>query len=129
MTIYNAVLTGQRVLFVGYNHAAGDVCKIVLAACALVSPPFEVGIPKQGSGKETLGCCMDNGGHEEGSHTCLHSLPTNPPLETIDPLRLHPPGFVKCFGASFGNVPIFIAPPRLLFSVEDFVGSIKSHAP
>lgn len=42
MTIYNAVLTGQRVLFVGYNHAAGDVCKIVLAACALVSPPLEV---------------------------------------------------------------------------------------
>ncbi|CAN0141396.1 unnamed protein product, partial [Discosporangium mesarthrocarpum] len=39
--IYNAVLTGQRVLFVGYNHAAGDVCKMVLAACALVSPPVE----------------------------------------------------------------------------------------
>lgn len=42
MSIYNAVLTGQRVLFVGYNHAAGDVCKIVLAACALVSPPLQV---------------------------------------------------------------------------------------
>lgn len=42
-SVYNAVLTGQRVLFVGYNHAAGDVCKIVLAACALVSPPVEVG--------------------------------------------------------------------------------------
>ena len=42
MSIYNAVLTGRRVLFVGYNHAAGDVCKIVLAACALVSPPVQV---------------------------------------------------------------------------------------
>lgn len=42
MTIYNAVLTGRRVLFVGYNHAAGDVCRIVLAACALVSPPIHV---------------------------------------------------------------------------------------
>ncbi|CAM9659828.1 unnamed protein product, partial [Chrysoparadoxa australica] len=40
MKIYNAVLTGQRVLFVGYNHAAGDVCKIVLAACAMVAPPL-----------------------------------------------------------------------------------------
>lgn len=42
MTIYNAVLTGRRVLFVGYNHPAGEICEIVLAACALVSPPFEV---------------------------------------------------------------------------------------
>ncbi|CAN0338931.1 unnamed protein product, partial [Phaeothamnion confervicola] len=41
MRIYNAVLTGQRVLFVGYNHAAGDVCKVVLAACAMVAPPLE----------------------------------------------------------------------------------------
>eukprot|EP00904_Undaria_pinnatifida_P005219 jgi/Undpi1/1827/HiC_scaffold_12.g05214.m1 len=41
MSIYNAVLTGRRVMFVGYNHAAGDVCKIVLAACALVSPPIQ----------------------------------------------------------------------------------------
>ncbi|CAN0090813.1 unnamed protein product, partial [Ectocarpus sp. 4 AP-2014] len=44
MAIYNAVLTGRRVIFVGYNHAAGDVCKIVLAACALVSPPLQQGI-------------------------------------------------------------------------------------
>ncbi|CAN0181531.1 unnamed protein product, partial [Ectocarpus fasciculatus] len=44
MAIYNAVLTGRRVIFVGYNHAAGDVCKIVLAACALVSPPIQQGI-------------------------------------------------------------------------------------
>lgn len=39
MRIYNAVLTGQRVLFVGYNHAAGDVCEFVLAAASMVSPP------------------------------------------------------------------------------------------
>ncbi|KAG5182589.1 docking domain of Afi1 for Arf3 in vesicle trafficking-domain-containing protein [Tribonema minus] len=40
MRIYNAVITGQRVLFVGYNHAAGDVGKLVLAACAMVAPPL-----------------------------------------------------------------------------------------
>ncbi len=39
MRIYNALLTGVRILFVGYNHAAGDVCKFVLAACAMVAPP------------------------------------------------------------------------------------------
>lgn len=52
MTIYNAVLTGRRVLFVGYNHAAGDVCKIVLAACALVSPPIHVRQDRTGSEKK-----------------------------------------------------------------------------
>lgn len=41
MRIYSAVVTGQRVLFVGYNHAAGDVCKIVLAACAMAAPPLK----------------------------------------------------------------------------------------
>jgi Stabilization of polarity axis len=40
MRIYNAVITGQRVLFVGYNHAAGDVGKLALAACAMVAPPL-----------------------------------------------------------------------------------------
>ncbi len=39
MKIYNALLTGARVLFIGYNHATGDVCKFVVAACAMVSPP------------------------------------------------------------------------------------------
>lgn len=52
MAIYNAVLTGRRVVFVGYNHAAGDVCKIVLAACALVSPPIQVGGVGRGRGRE-----------------------------------------------------------------------------
>ena len=38
MRIYNAILTRQRVIFVGYNHAARDVCRMVLSAAALVSP-------------------------------------------------------------------------------------------
>lgn len=54
MAIYNAVLTGRRVIFVGYNHAAGDVCKIVLAACALVSPPIQVGGVGRGRGRDIL---------------------------------------------------------------------------
>uniref|UniRef100_A0A7S2E3N0 UDENN domain-containing protein n=1 Tax=Octactis speculum TaxID=3111310 RepID=A0A7S2E3N0_9STRA len=41
MRIYNAVLSGQRVLFVGYNHAAGDVCKFAMAAASMISPPLE----------------------------------------------------------------------------------------
>ncbi len=39
LRIYNALLIGARILFIGYNHAAGDVCKFVLAACAMVAPP------------------------------------------------------------------------------------------
>jgi Stabilization of polarity axis len=38
MRVYNAILTKQRVLFVGYNHAARDVSGIVLAAVAMVAP-------------------------------------------------------------------------------------------
>jgi Stabilization of polarity axis len=38
MRVYNAILTKQRVLFVGYNHPARDVSGIVLAAVAMVSP-------------------------------------------------------------------------------------------
>jgi len=40
MRIYNAVLQGHRVLFVGCNHAAGDVCRLALAAASLVAPPL-----------------------------------------------------------------------------------------
>jgi hypothetical protein len=32
MKIYNAIVTKQRVLFVGYDHAAGDVCQMVMSA-------------------------------------------------------------------------------------------------
>lgn len=38
MRVYNAILSRQRVIFVGYNHAARDVCRMVLSAAALVSP-------------------------------------------------------------------------------------------
>ena len=38
MKIYNAILLKKRVLFVGYNHSAEDVGKMVLAASALVTP-------------------------------------------------------------------------------------------
>jgi hypothetical protein len=40
MKIYNAILTRKRVLFVGYDHAAGDVCQMVLSAVAMVAPPL-----------------------------------------------------------------------------------------
>lgn len=39
MRVYHAVATGRRVLFVGAGHAAGDVCRLALAAAGLVSPP------------------------------------------------------------------------------------------
>ena len=40
MKIYNALLMGQRILFVGYNHSAHDVCKAVLSSVAMVAPPI-----------------------------------------------------------------------------------------
>lgn len=40
MRIYHAILTKQRVLFVGYNHAAKDVGRMVLSAVSMVSPPM-----------------------------------------------------------------------------------------
>jgi hypothetical protein len=38
MRIYNGILCGQRVLFVGYSHAAADVAQMVCSAAALVTP-------------------------------------------------------------------------------------------
>jgi hypothetical protein len=38
--ILNAILARQRVLFVGYNHAASTLAHIVLSAASLVSPPL-----------------------------------------------------------------------------------------
>lgn len=38
MKIYNAIVTKKRVLFVGYDHAAGDVCQMVLSAVSMVAP-------------------------------------------------------------------------------------------
>ena len=40
MRIYNAILSGQRILFVGYSHAAADVAQMVFSAAALVTPPL-----------------------------------------------------------------------------------------
>jgi hypothetical protein len=40
MRIYHGVLTGQRVLFVGYNHSAQDVSQMVMSAVAMVAPPM-----------------------------------------------------------------------------------------
>lgn len=41
MRIYHAILMKQRVLFVGYNHAASEVAQMVLSAVAMVAPPME----------------------------------------------------------------------------------------
>ena len=35
MKIYNAIVMKKRVLFVGYDHAAGDVCQMVLSAVSV----------------------------------------------------------------------------------------------
>ncbi|KAL4108551.1 hypothetical protein PRIC1_000266 [Phytophthora ramorum] len=40
MALFNAVLTGQRVVFLGYNRPAGEVCNFVLATSSLVCPPL-----------------------------------------------------------------------------------------
>lgn len=40
MRIFHAILTKQRVLFVGYNHAASEVAQMVLSAVAMVAPPM-----------------------------------------------------------------------------------------
>lgn len=40
MTIYNAILCGKRVLFLGHGLAAEQVSNCVLSACRLVSPPL-----------------------------------------------------------------------------------------
>lgn len=40
MKIYHAILMKQRVLFVGYNHAADEVAQFVLSSVAMVAPPM-----------------------------------------------------------------------------------------
>ncbi len=40
MRIYHAVLTKQRILFVGYNHATKDIAQMVLSSVAMVAPPL-----------------------------------------------------------------------------------------
>ncbi|KDO28207.1 hypothetical protein SPRG_06256 [Saprolegnia parasitica CBS 223.65] len=43
MTLYNAVLTGARIIMLGYTLPAGEVCNYVLSMSALLCPPL-VGI-------------------------------------------------------------------------------------
>ncbi|KAE9008972.1 hypothetical protein PF010_g11144 [Phytophthora fragariae] len=40
MVLFNALLTGQRVIMLGYNRPAGEVCNFVLATSSLVCPPL-----------------------------------------------------------------------------------------
>lgn len=47
MTIYNAVLTGLRVIVLGYNRPAGEICNYVLATSSLVCPPLSGLIHRQ----------------------------------------------------------------------------------
>lgn len=47
MTIYNALLTGLRVIVLGYNQPAGEICNYVLATSSLVCPPLSGLIHRQ----------------------------------------------------------------------------------
>ena len=40
MRVFHALITRQRILFIGYNHAAADVSSLVLSCTAMVSPPI-----------------------------------------------------------------------------------------
>ena len=40
MRILHGIITRQRILFIGYNHAASDVSSLVLSSIAMVSPPI-----------------------------------------------------------------------------------------
>ncbi|OQS07237.1 hypothetical protein THRCLA_00757 [Thraustotheca clavata] len=40
MQIYNAVLTGSRIIMLGYNLPAGEVCSYVLSVSSLLCPPL-----------------------------------------------------------------------------------------
>jgi len=41
MIIFNAILMEKRVIFLGFNVAMEELCKIVLAAACMVSPPLQ----------------------------------------------------------------------------------------
>lgn len=41
ITIFNALLAEKRILFLGFDCAAGEVCEYVLAACCMVCPPLK----------------------------------------------------------------------------------------
>lgn len=41
MIIYNALLAQKRIIFLGFDCSAGEVCEYTLAACSLVCPPLK----------------------------------------------------------------------------------------
>lgn len=41
MLIYNALITQKRILFLGFDCSAGEVCEYTLAACSMVCPPLK----------------------------------------------------------------------------------------
>lgn len=40
MHIYNGLLSQKRILFVGFDCSAGEVCEYVLSTCSLICPPL-----------------------------------------------------------------------------------------
>lgn len=40
MRIFHGIVTNQRIMFVGYNHAAKDIAQMVVSSVAMVSPPI-----------------------------------------------------------------------------------------
>lgn len=40
MRVFHGILTNQRILFVGYNHAASDIAQILFSCVSLVIPPL-----------------------------------------------------------------------------------------
>ena len=46
MKIFHGILLKQRILFVGHNHGAHEICQIVLSAVAMVSPPIQNILPR-----------------------------------------------------------------------------------
>jgi len=41
MLIYNGLLTQKRILFLGFDSSAGELCEYVLAACSMLCPPLK----------------------------------------------------------------------------------------
>jgi len=76
MKIFNAILMGRRVLFIGYNIAAGDVCRYALAAANFVAPPFLGTVRRRVYPYVTLAdlCFLEAPGYIAGA--------TNPVFET-----------------------------------------------
>ena len=46
MRIFTGILAGQRILFVGYGHAARDIAQMVMSAVAMISPAL-IGVTRR----------------------------------------------------------------------------------